>query len=128
MAVFLDVLQAFDKVWHEGLLYKIKNSFPTDLYAVIKSYLLRKTFKVKYAKVVTQLKEINSGVSQGSVIEPVLYLLYIADLPIALSSTAAIYADDSAILVAHNKNIKVSAITRKSLLHLKVAKKMGNQS
>jgi hypothetical protein len=38
--VFLDILQASDKVWHDDLLYKIKNRFPSDLYAdLIKSYL-----------------------------------------------------------------------------------------
>jgi len=39
-AAFRDVSQAFDKLWHQRLDYKIKNSFPTDLYAIIKSYLL----------------------------------------------------------------------------------------
>jgi len=34
--VFLDVSQAFDKIWHRGLLYKIKNRFPTDLYVIIR--------------------------------------------------------------------------------------------
>jgi hypothetical protein len=37
IAVFLDVLQDFDKIWHQGLLYKIENSFLTDLYTIIKS-------------------------------------------------------------------------------------------
>jgi len=45
-AVFLDVSQAFDKISHQGLRHKIKNSFLTDLYAIIRSYLLHRTFKV----------------------------------------------------------------------------------
>jgi lysine/ornithine N-monooxygenase len=49
-AVFLEVSQAF--VWHQGLLYKIKNSFSTDFYTVISSYLLHRIFKVKYGEVV----------------------------------------------------------------------------
>jgi hypothetical protein len=59
----LDVSQAFGKVWHKGLVYKIKNSFATDFYAVIRSYLLHRTFRVKYGEVVIQLKEINFGIS-----------------------------------------------------------------
>jgi len=58
MAVFLDVSQAFDKVWHAGLLHKIKSCFPLDLYA-IKSYLLQRIFRVKFEEVekwLTQLK------------------------------------------------------------------------
>jgi hypothetical protein len=41
-AIFFDVFQAFEKVWYQALFYKIKNSFPFDLYAVKKSYLLQK--------------------------------------------------------------------------------------
>jgi len=66
-AVFLDVSQAVDKIWHWGLLYKIKNRFPTDLYVVIRSYPLYRTFRVKYEEMVTQLKEINSDVPQDSI-------------------------------------------------------------
>jgi hypothetical protein len=56
--ILLDVSQAFHKIWHKALLYKMKNNFPFDLYAVIK---LHRTFRVKYGKV--QLKGINFGVS-----------------------------------------------------------------
>jgi len=48
--VFLDISPS---VWYGGLLYRIKNSFPIDLYAVIKSYLLHGTFRVKYGEVIT---------------------------------------------------------------------------
>jgi len=74
--IFLDVSQAFDKVWHRGLLYQIKNRLSNDLYVIIKAYLLHlnyyilayKTFRVKYGEVLTQLKEINSGMPQGSIL------------------------------------------------------------
>jgi hypothetical protein len=59
--VFLGVLQAFDKIWHEGLLYKIKNNFLIDLDAIIRSYLLHCTFRIKYGEV-----WIKSGVPQGN--------------------------------------------------------------
>jgi hypothetical protein len=93
---FLVSLQAFDKVCHE-LLYKVKSSFPTDFCTVISSYLLHRTFRVIYGElyiVVTQSKEINSGVSQNTVLGPMLYLLYTAVLPIAMDSTIITYADD----------------------------------
>jgi hypothetical protein len=73
-AIFLDISLTFNKVRHNELLYKIKNSCPTDLYVVTKSYLSDRTFSVKYGEVITQLKKINSGVSQSSVLEPILYL------------------------------------------------------
>jgi hypothetical protein len=55
----------------------------------------------------------------------VLYLLYIADLPVTLDATTAICADDTAILLAHNDPIEAS--TTESL-HPEVAKKMTNRS
>jgi len=53
-AIFLDVSQAFEKIWHRGLLYKIKNRFPINLYVIIKSYLLHRTFTVKYGGMIIQ--------------------------------------------------------------------------
>jgi len=93
-AAFFDVSQTLDKVRHAGLLHKIKSCFPPDLYAIIKSYLFQRTFRVKFGEVVTQLKDINSGVAQDSV--PVLYLLYTAGLPVAQDTIIATYADDAA--------------------------------
>jgi len=119
-AAFLDVSQAFDKVWHSGLLHKIKSCFPLDLYAIIKSYLLQRTFRVKFGEVVTQLKDINSGVPQGSVLGSVLYLLYTADLPVALDIITATYADDTAILTAHKDHVEASQRLQKSLFHIQI--------
>jgi len=69
---------------------------------------------------VTQLKDINSGVPQGSVLGPVLYLLYTADLPIAPDIITATYADDTAILTAHKDHVEASQRLQKSLLHIQI--------
>lgn len=114
-AVFIDVSQASDKLWHDGLLHKIKRNLSPDLYAVIKSYLLHKTFLVKHGEAVTRIKEIHSGVPQGSVLGPVLYLLYTADLPTSLRVTTATYADDTAILATHKNPILASQRLQESL-------------
>jgi hypothetical protein len=47
-AAFLDLSQAFDKVWHKGLLYKIKTIFPDSIYKILKSYLENRYFLIKY--------------------------------------------------------------------------------
>ena len=47
-AVFLDVAQAFDKVWHTGLLYKLKATLPGPYYLLLKSYLTHRYFQVRY--------------------------------------------------------------------------------
>lgn len=100
-AIFLDISQAFDKVWHEGLLYKLKMLLPHHFYEIFKSYIENRYFFVKYEDEHSSLSEISSGVPQGSVLGPILYLLYTADLPLNDHTTIATYADDTAILSSH---------------------------
>jgi len=92
---------------YADLLRKIKSCFPSDQYAIIKSHLLlERTFKVKYGGAVTQLKEINSEVPQGSVL--CFIWLHSADLPVVRNNTTATYADDIAILAARDEIQKIS--------------------
>ena len=46
-AVFLDIAQAFDKVWHEGLIYKIKTLLPKQFYEILENYLFQRNYQVK---------------------------------------------------------------------------------
>jgi len=123
-AIFLDVLQARSGRKDERLFYKIKN-IPSDLYAIIKFYLLRRTFIVKYGEIVIQLKEINSGIPQGSILRPMFYLLYTA---IYCRSPIRSGFHNCNLFMVYNKYISVLIFTRKSLLHSEMAKKMDNQA
>lgn len=100
-AAFLDISQAFDKVWHEGLQYKLKQKLPNTYYNILKSYLTDRYFQVKFQEEQTELYPIKSGVPQGSVLGPILYLLYTADLPSTVNTTTATFADDTAIMTIH---------------------------
>src|SRR5436190_1777997 len=100
-AAFLDVGQAFDKVWHYGLLYKLKSLLPHSYYSVIRSYLSNRYFQVKFEDITTSLCEIESGVPQGSVLGPLLYLLFTYDIPLTPGTTIATFADDTALLSTH---------------------------
>ena len=102
--VFLDISQAFDKVWHNGLFYKLKRAFPHTAYTLLKSYLSDRTFQVRYQEECTTLHAIQSGVPQGSILGPILYLLYTADLPETANTMTATYADDTAILASHENS------------------------
>lgn len=96
--VFLDVSQAFDKVWHEGLLHKVRKYFPMQLSQIMESYLSSRYFRIKYHDSYSNLKLIQAGVPQGSILGPILYLIYTYDIPCPRDSMIATFADDTAIL------------------------------
>lgn len=96
--VFLDIAQAFDKVWHKGLLIKLREQLPHTWCALIESYLSERQFRVIHEEAITDWKNISAGVPQGSVLGPILYLLYTADIPVNNYSMTAMFADDTAIL------------------------------
>ncbi|KAJ4425639.1 hypothetical protein ANN_27835 [Periplaneta americana] len=81
LGLFLDTEKAFDKVWHEGLLSKLKNHVSDSYYLIIKSYLSQRTFSVKYESAQSKSNIVQSGVPQGS-----LHCLYTTrDLSIPIS-------------------------------------------
>lgn len=108
-AAFLDVSQAFDKVWHKGLRYKLKKNLPLPHFQLLQSYLHERFFLIKYNTAYTNLHPIGSGVPQGSVLGPILYLLYTSDLPTTINTTIATFADDTAILASHPDPIIASS-------------------
>jgi hypothetical protein len=61
-AAFLDISQAFDKVWHTGLLYKLRRSLPPNYFLILKSYLHSRHFLVKVETEYTELSSPNVGV------------------------------------------------------------------
>lgn len=97
-AVFLDVAQAFDRVWHIGLLYKLKLLLPAPLYLLIRSYLENRTFKVRHGNCFSSIFPILAGVPQGSDLSPDLYNIFTSDIPQTNDTITATYADDTSIL------------------------------
>jgi hypothetical protein len=69
-AEFLDIAQAFDRFWHTGLLYQIKDKLPSSYYLLLKSYISERYFQVKYNNAYSHYKLVKSGVPQGSVLGP----------------------------------------------------------
>lgn len=114
-AVFLDIQQAFDKVWHKGLLSKIKTYLPHTFYNLMKSYLSNRMFQVRESGDTSEINEISAGVPQGSVLGPILYTLYTADLPPSPQVMIATYADDTALLASSTDPQTASNILQESL-------------
>ena len=95
-AVFLDISKAFDKVWHEGLLFKLKqNGVTGKLLDLFKDYLSNRKQRVVLNGSAAEYDDILSGVPQGSVLGPLLFLIYINDLEENINSQIRFFADDT---------------------------------
>ena len=119
-AVFLDLARAFDKVWHEGLTYKIKRMLPVNTHNILQSYLKNRKFRVKYNEYVTRDYDIMAGVPQGSVLGPTLYLIFTADLPTSDRVLTCTFAHDTAILSSHCNPVIASSELNCHLKHLEI--------
>ncbi|MDD9339936.1 MAG: reverse transcriptase family protein, partial [Providencia heimbachae] len=100
--VLLDVEKAFDTMWIPGLLYKLINyNFPRHIILLMNSYLANRSFYVSINNEHSALMPIAAGVPQGSILGPILYILYISDVPRTRHSDLYTYADDMALTVQH---------------------------
>ena len=98
IAVFLDLSKAFDKVWHAGLLYKLQvMGINGKLFDVITSYLNNRQQYVSLSGASSSLISIKAGVPQGSVMGPLLFLVYINDISDVIQSDHFLFADDTSV-------------------------------
>ena len=106
VAVFLDVVKAFDRVWHQGLIHKLTlSNVPHPLIVLIESFLKGRTFKIRISDHLSTSRNIEAGVPQGSYLSPLLYSVYINDFPTKGPVTLALFADDT-LLYTSNRNFK----------------------
>ncbi|KAF8789918.1 putative RNA-directed DNA polymerase like protein [Argiope bruennichi] len=95
----LDIAKAFDKVWIPGLFYKlIAYKFPRTIVELIISYLSNRYFTVLVKQHDSSKRQLKAGVPQGGILAPVIFLLYLNDIPQQKDIMISLYADDTAIL------------------------------
>ena len=113
-AVFLDISKAFDKVWHEGLIFKLKsNGISGPLLVLIDSYLSNRKQRVTLNAKSSNWSSISAGVPQGSVLGPLFFLVYINDLVENVSSDAKLFADDTSLFtIVYDEGIAANQLNR----------------
>ena len=99
--VLLDLQKAFDTVNHSILLMKLKAcGLGNDICNWFASYLTDRQQLVDVSGIFSSKATITCGVPQGSILGPLLFLIYVNDMPAAAKSKILLYADDSAILAS----------------------------
>ena len=94
--ISLDISKAFDHAWHKGLLAKLPMfGLHHTLINWICSFLSDRSIAVRVDGFLSNLHSINAGVPQGSVISPVLFILFTNDLLTSTSSSIHFFADDT---------------------------------
>ena len=96
--IILDFTKAFDTVPHRRLLLKLKHyAISSHILSWLSSFLVGRTQRVVLEGRMSSLVTVDSGVPQGTVLGPLLFLLYINDLPNGIKSSTRLFADDALI-------------------------------
>ena len=112
--ISIDLQKAFDTIDHEILLQKLKAiNFSESTIKWFKSYLPEIIFLVNIENKLSDFGQVSCGVPQGSILEPLLFLIYVNDMAQAVTSTLLLYADYSCILYQHKDVVQIE----KRLIH-----------
>ena len=98
--VFCDVSKAFDRVWHKGLLTKLKSiGIHGPLLSWIENYLLDRKQRVVINGCCSDWRNVCAGVPQGSILGPLFFIIYINDIVADINSSIKLFADDTSLYI-----------------------------
>ena len=104
--IFLDISKAFDKVWHDELIFKLYQNGICDEMIISEEFLKDRKQRVVLNGQCLSCSDIHTGVvPQGSILGPLLFFIYINDLSNDVKSKCKLFADDTSLFpVVHDIN------------------------
>ena len=107
--ILIDLQKAFDTINHKVLLQNLKAiRFSEQSIQWFRSYLCEQIFLVETENKLSDFGKISCGVPQGSILGPLLFLIY--DMPEAIKSNLLLYPDDSCLMYQHKNTAKTEKI------------------
>ena len=98
--IFLDISKAFDKVWHDGLISKLRqNGICSEMINILEDFLSDRKQRVVLNGQCSPWADIHAGVPQGSILGPLLFFIYINDLSSDTKSKCKLFADDTSLFL-----------------------------
>jgi hypothetical protein len=112
--VFLDVSKAFDRVWHSGLLHKLRClGIQGPLFDWLCDYLADRRIRVVINGQSSEWLNTTAGVPQGSILGPLLFLIFINDIAANIESHIHLFADDTSLLdIIDDHNVSYAKLNR----------------
>lgn len=115
----LDIESAFDTVWLKALIFKlIKLEIPGYIIKLINSYIFKRDYQVKIKKNHSNKFKIPAGVPQGGILSPILFLLFINDIPNDPKIMLSLFADDTALLATSYNKTQADKYLQNSIQNL----------
>ena len=111
-AIFCDISKEFDRVWHKGLLYKLQTGHLLQWFT---NYLNNRKQRVVLPEVFSHWTHLKAGVPQGSILGPLLFLIYINDIVRNINSSIRLFADDISLYIIVENPIQAATILNSDL-------------
>ena len=114
--IFMEVSKAFDRVWHDGVIYKLRRAgIGGTLLSWFRNYLEDRKQKVVVEGAESSEREILAGVPQGSILGPILFILYVNDIVNHLNLNLRLYADDATLFITYDNPFEAAEILQHNL-------------